>query len=97
MSNNDPGWRSRYSDWLRAGRPRVRSSSSGVVMDILFSTLFRPALGVYSASYAMGAWGFSPGVERQGREADHSPSNIAEAKKCGSIHPLPHTPSWLSA
>jgi hypothetical protein len=39
----------------------------------------------------------SSGVKRQGREADHSPPASAEVKKRGSIHPLPHTPSWRSA
>jgi hypothetical protein len=40
----------------------------------------------------------SPGVKRQWREADHSPPASAEVKKmCGSIHPLPHTPSLRSA
>jgi hypothetical protein len=34
---------------------------------------------------------------RPGREVDHSPPTIAEVKKSGSIHPLPHTPSWRSA
>jgi hypothetical protein len=36
----------------------------------------------------------SPGVKRSGREAGHSPPTIAEVKICGSIYPLPHTPSW---
>jgi hypothetical protein len=31
------------------------------------------------------------------REVDHSPPTSAEVKKSGSIHPLPHTPSWRSA
>jgi hypothetical protein len=39
----------------------------------------------------------SPGVKRPGREVDHSPPTSAEVKKNGSIHPLPHTPSWRSA
>jgi hypothetical protein len=40
----------------------------------------------------------SPGVKRPGREVDHSPPTSAEVKKmCGSIHPLPYTPSWRSA
>jgi hypothetical protein len=36
---------------------------------------------------------------RQGHEADHSPLTNAEvrSRKCGSLHPLPHTPSWHSA
>jgi hypothetical protein len=40
---------------------------------------------------------FSLGVRRPGRAVDHSPPNSAEVKKCGSVHPLPHTPSWRSA
>jgi hypothetical protein len=38
----------------------------------------------------------SLGLKRPGREADHSPPNIAEVKKKGFIYPLLHTPSWLS-
>jgi hypothetical protein len=37
--------RSPYSDWLRAGRLRGRSSSPGKVKNFLFSASFRPALG----------------------------------------------------
>jgi hypothetical protein len=37
--------RSRYSDWLRAGRPRGRSSSPGRVKNFHFSMSSRPALG----------------------------------------------------
>jgi hypothetical protein len=37
--------RSRYSDWLRAGRPRGRNWSPGRVKNFLFSTSSRPALG----------------------------------------------------
>jgi hypothetical protein len=40
--------------------------------------------------------GSFPGVKRQGREADHSPPGSAEEKKSGSMHLLPHTPSWRS-
>jgi hypothetical protein len=36
---------SRNSDWLRAGRPRSRSSSPSRVKNFLFSTSSRPALG----------------------------------------------------
>jgi hypothetical protein len=41
----EPEWRSRYSDWLRAGRPRGRSSSPGRTKNFLFSKSSRPALG----------------------------------------------------
>jgi hypothetical protein len=39
----------------------------------------------------------SPGVKRQGHEADYSPASSAEVKKGGAIIPLPHTSSWHSA
>jgi hypothetical protein len=36
----------------------------------------------------------SQGIERLGREADHSPPTSAEVT---NIHPLPHTSSWCTA
>jgi hypothetical protein len=36
--------------------------------------------GVHPTSYTMGTWGSFPGVERSGREADHSPPTSAEVK-----------------
>jgi hypothetical protein len=41
----EPGYRSRYSDWLRAGRPRGRGSSPGRVKNFHFSMSSRPVLG----------------------------------------------------
>jgi hypothetical protein len=38
-----------------------------------------------------------PGVTRQGREADNSPSANAEVREMWIYTPLPHTPSWHSA
>jgi hypothetical protein len=49
------------------------------------------------ASYPMGTEGFSPGVKRQGREADHSPPASAEFKRMWIYHPFSHTSSWRSA
>jgi hypothetical protein len=65
---------------LRTGRPRSRNSSRGRVKNFLFSTSSRPALGSAQPpiQWVMGA--LVPGVKRQGREADHSPSS-AEVKK----------------
>jgi hypothetical protein len=48
------------------------------------------------ASYPMGTGALSPGVKWPGLEADHT-SNVSMSRKCGSIHPLPHTSSWRSA
>jgi hypothetical protein len=51
-----PGERSRYSVWLRAGRPRGRSSSPGMSKNFHFSTS-----GVHQTSYPMGTGGSCPG------------------------------------
>jgi hypothetical protein len=42
-------------------------------------------------------WSLCPGVNRQGREANHLPPTSAEVKKSGSMKPLPHMSSWRSA
>jgi hypothetical protein len=72
---------SRYSDWLRAGRPRGRSSSPGKVKNFFFSTLSEPALGSTQLSIQCISGALSLEVKRQGREADHSPLTSAEVKK----------------
>jgi hypothetical protein len=77
----EPGERSRYGNWLRAGRPRGRSSSPGRVNNFLFSTATRPAPGPTQPPIQWVLGTHSPGVKRQGREADHSPPGSAEVKK----------------
>jgi hypothetical protein len=44
---------------------------------ILLAPASRPALGAHPASYSMGT---ERGKARPGRDADHSPSSIAEVK-----------------
>jgi hypothetical protein len=61
---SDPGYCNRYSDWLRAGRPRGRSSSPGRVNNFLFS-VSRPALGSTQPSIQRVTGALSPGVKRQ--------------------------------
>jgi hypothetical protein len=51
----------------------------------------------HSASYPMGTLAISRRLKRPGREADPSPLFGVEIKNGGNIHPLFHTPSWLSA
>jgi hypothetical protein len=72
---------SRDSDWLRTGRQRGRSSSLGRVKDFLFFTSSPPILlpTQFLIKSILGA--LSPGLKRQGREADHSPPTNAEVKK----------------
>jgi hypothetical protein len=76
-----PPKRSRYSDWLRAGRRRCRSSSPAGVKNFAFSMLCRPALGPTKPPIQWVPGALSPGVERPGRQADHSPPASAEVKK----------------
>jgi hypothetical protein len=70
----------------------IGSSNPGRIEN--FSISSRPAQGspsLLSSGYRQ----LFPGVKRQGREADHSPTTSSEVKKkCGSTHPLPHTSSW---
>jgi hypothetical protein len=74
-------WRRRYSEWLRTGRPRDRSSSPGRVKNFLFSKSSRPALGSTQPPIQWVPGALSPEVKRPGREADHSPPSSAKVKK----------------
>jgi hypothetical protein len=71
-----PGYRSRYSDWLRAGWLSGRNSSPGRVKNFDFSISSRPNVGPTRPPVE-----YVPGVKRQGREADHSPSTNVVVKK----------------
>jgi hypothetical protein len=72
----EPGYRSRYSDWLRTGRPRDRSSSPDGGKNFHFSMSSTPALGPTQPPIQ-----WVPGVKRPKREADHSLPASAEVKK----------------
>jgi hypothetical protein len=58
-----------------------RSSCSGRVKNFLLSTSSRPVLGPTQPPIQCVPAALSPGVKRQGREADHSPPASAEIKK----------------
>jgi hypothetical protein len=68
-----PGQCSRYSDWLRAERPRGRSSSPGRGNCFLPSTSSRPVPGTTQPIFQWGTGTMYPGLKRPGSEADHSP------------------------
>jgi hypothetical protein len=55
----------------------------------LFSIKFRPAVGPTQPSTQWVPWALSPEIERQGREAGHSPPSSAEVKKAGAVPELP--------
>jgi hypothetical protein len=78
--------RIRYSDRLRAGRPKGRSSSHGRVKNFLFSSSSRPALGSTQPPIHWVSGLFPRGVKRSGRKADHSPPTSTEVKKSGSTY-----------
>jgi hypothetical protein len=70
-----------YSDWLRAGWLRGRSSGRGRVKNFLFSMSSRPALGPNQPPIQWVPGSLSTEVNRQGREADYSRPASAEVKK----------------
>jgi hypothetical protein len=71
----EPGQRSRYSDWLRAGRPRGRSSGPGRGKICFFSMSSRPVPGPTQRPIQ-----WVRGEKQQGREADHLSQASAEVK-----------------
>jgi hypothetical protein len=76
----EPGQRSRYSDWLRAGRPRGRTSSPSKGKIFRLSTSSKPVLGPTPPPIQWVPGALSPEVRRPGREADHSPPTSVEVK-----------------
>jgi hypothetical protein len=78
--SKEPLQRSRYSGWLRARRPRGRSSSLHRVKSFPFSISSRPALR--SIQLALG-------VKRLVRAANHLPPITAEVKKTWTTPPPP--------
>jgi hypothetical protein len=80
MSSSGPRLLSRYSDWLRARRPRVRSSNSCRFKISRFSVSLRPA-EARSASYPMGTGCSLSEVKQQERKADSITPTSAEVKK----------------
>jgi hypothetical protein len=67
--------RSRYSDWMRAGRPRGPSLSPGMGKNFLLFTSIRPVLGPIEPPFQ-----WVPGGKAAGTEADHRLPTSAEVK-----------------
>jgi hypothetical protein len=83
----ESGGRSRYSGELWAGRPGF---DSWHCKNFLSSTASTPTVGPAQPAIQWIPGALSPGVKRQGREADHSPPSSAEVKKDGAIPPPPY-------
>jgi len=79
-----PGYLSRYSDSVRAGR-----SGDRIPVGARFPAPIQTGTAAYPASYTMGA-GSLPGVKRPGRGIDHPPPSTAEVKERVEIYPY----SW---
>jgi hypothetical protein len=85
----------RYSDGLSAGRQGFDSRQGQKI--VLLLTAYKPALGPIQPPIHWVPGALSPGVKRQGREADHSPPFSAEVKNGGAIPPIPHMSSGRRA
>jgi hypothetical protein len=70
-----PGYRSRYSDSLRTGRPGDR-----MPVEARFSAHVQAGLGAHPSYYKMGTASY-PGVRRPGRGVDHPPHLAPRLKK----------------
>jgi hypothetical protein len=85
-----PGWFSRYSDSLQAGRSGVRNP-----LAVRFSAPVQTGPGAHPTSYTMGTGSF-PGVKRPERGVDHPPPSSAEFKKRVELYLYLYSPSWPS-
>jgi hypothetical protein len=86
-----------YSDWLWAGRLRGWGSSPGRVKNYYFSMSSRPALGSTQPPIQWVPGALSRGESGRGVKLTTRLQLLPRSRKCGSIHPLPHTPSWRGA
>ena len=84
-----PGWLSRYSDSLRAGR-----SGDRIPVGVKFSAPVQTGPASHPASCTMGTGSFL-GVKRPGRGADHPPPSSAEVEGRAELYLYsPSGPSW---
>jgi hypothetical protein len=93
----EQGWCSRYSDCLRAGQPRGRSSSPGTVKNLLFSPSFQPSVGSTQIPVQCVPGVLSPGLNWQVPESDNSHPSSAKVKKMWIYATTPHISSWRNA
>jgi hypothetical protein len=84
----------RYSNGLRTGQAGLNSRQCKY---FLFFTDSRPTLGPTRPPIQWVPVALSPGVKRQGGEADHKTPFSAEAEKSGAIPLFLPMSSWHSA
>jgi hypothetical protein len=87
----------RYSDWLRAGRPRARSLSPGRGKNFIVFKSSRLVLRPTQPPIQWVTGALSPGVKRSDVKLPTHLQIVPSSRKHGSIHPLPHTPSRRTA
>jgi hypothetical protein len=74
-----------YSTVLRAGWPRSGRSIPGRGKTVFLSHSVQTGSGIHPASCQYALEVLSLGLERQWREAEHSPASIAEVKNGGDL------------
>ena len=84
-----PGYRSRYSDWLRAGRSGDRIPVGGEIFRTCPDRPFGPSSLLYKG-YRV----FPGGKERPGRDADRSPLLVPWSRKSRVIPLFPLWAVW---
>jgi hypothetical protein len=81
----------RYSDSVTGLTAEELGFDSGQGQEIvLFSTTFRPALGLTQSPLQWVEGAASPGIKRTGCEADHSLPSCAKVKNGRAIPPVPN-------
>jgi hypothetical protein len=81
--------------WDSAVGIAIGWGSPSRVKNFVFSTSCSPSLGPSQTRIQRELGALSPGVKWLGREADHSFQT--RPRRCGSVHPLPHTSEWCRA
>jgi hypothetical protein len=76
------GVMNRSSDWLRAERPKGRSSVSVRIKNFHLFLIVQTGCGAYPVFHQMGTGGSFPGVKWQGREADRDSSDVTSEWPC---------------
>jgi hypothetical protein len=90
LFSSGAGRRSRYSDWLRAGR-----SVDGIPVGARFSAPVQTGPGAHPASYTMGT-GYLQGEKRPKRGVDYPPPSSAEIKEKVELYLYSTSgPTWL--